>query len=974
MLPMPRIQMKSFVSITLVLCFCIMSKDVRGAGQGIEIQSDADGKFHYTDDFQRPKFLADAFCRNLSEQQWESGALTNAGPNRHRKLIYRFFGDQAISELAVTVVQSSNAANLGGVTTLALSRNGLDWETVDSSAAQPAEANGFQNGVLQAPAEKKALFLGGSELWICVTMDNHSGLAGNISNYVRGISVALEVKGDAAAAAADGDHAQWNAVRQAGQWQEISLDVADRRMQSPPHYYEDLDGYLAAQDQVPGLKTADAAGMIFARKWHLPGRYPVSFAGFVQCGAGALAARITALTSENASRRVEIRWDGIAVKTIDTGSFFEQEKTFYVAMTCSTPGLHELRIVPLDQQPVTITSIHLAGGRDLHWAAKPAVPAGTLQITSASYLPDPLPPAASQTVEGTIKEQMLSLVFEELQNMLKGHEQFGALRLTVLNPNNFSLRIVKVYLNDKPIEASHVDFVKDSWDARGVVWYRVHPLTVPSKGGSEVYIRFRKRLEGREALVKLELENGQFLETSVVYERPSFMLDYITTGNDGRTLYVYVRPVGYGIPPLLEDLVLDTAVLDNVKWYGKDWQSRMVLAVAELPKPLEMLNCHIVAVNAEDGTTAAAGYRVMKNIFPRSSVYVPLEDLAKYHMNIQTWYEKPLEQCEKYQVYTSSIEPYYLDLHERVIGVYGPDEPDAHDNQGGGWEKGLGWWARQLSEAGWQAMVQRYSPHTATWLIMDGTTRPLNWFVYGQMADTSCFDPYPVTYYGADHAYVRESLQLARLAGLPRRMFGCLEAYGWRSGQGVPGDARGPVPGEYRQNVVQALGCGMKGLNSWVYPNRFGGWEGNEAFAAVVTAMNQIIEKIEQELLLATPVDWAVSDAGTVMTGTVKQELAPKDRVWVGGLLSGPDTLILAVANHIPASKTAPEVIEPAKNVTITVDLPEYLRGLKAYEVLPDGLHELGCQEKAGKLLLFLNEITDGRVFILKKNEIPPSN
>ena len=47
------------------------------------------------------------------------------------------------------------------------------------------------------------------------------------------------------------------------------------------------------------------------------------------------------------------------------------------------------------------------------------------------------------------------------------------------------------------------------------------------------------------------------------------------------------------------------------------------------------------------------------------------------------------------------------------------------------------------------------------------------------------------------------------------------------------------------------------------------------------TRLNKLIEHIEDELLLATPIDLASSDAGVVPTGVVNDERWPKERVWV---------------------------------------------------------------------------------------------
>ena len=203
-------------------------------------------------------------------------------------------------------------------------------------------------------------------------------------------------------------------------------------------------------------------------------------------------------------------------------------------------------------------------------------------------------------------------------------------------------------------------------------------------------------------------------------------------------------------------------------------------------------------------------------------------------------------------------------------------------------------------------------------------------------------------------------------------MFGCMEAFGWGKGQGVPAGARGPSPAEYRQNIVQAIGSGMKGLTSWVYVSGAGGWELDDACRQEIAQVNKLIQHIENELLLGTPIDLASTNAGQTMTGIVssngnRDESWPKQRVWAGALLSGPDAMVIAVAHHIPASKPDPPVIDPARDVTITVTLPDFLNKVKAFEVTPAGLTPFPVTIQPGTALLKLEAIESGRVFVLRR-------
>ncbi len=252
------------------------------------------------------------------------------------------------------------------------------------------------------------------------------------------------------------------------------------------------------------------------------------------------------------------------------------------------------------------------------------------------------------------------------------------------------------------------------------------------------------------------------------------------------------------------------------------------------------------------------------------------------------------------------------------------------------------------------------------WRSPSSTVRPLNWAVYGQFGDLNGFDPYPVTYYGADHAYVRESLSFVRQCGAPTPLYAILECYGWSKGQGVPSKARGPLPEEYRQNIVQSIGAGMKGLSSWVYSAGAGGWQLNDAFAQEITKMNQLIEHIEGDLLLGVPVDLVTCDVDDVPTGTVDNERWPKPRVWAGSLLCGPDTVVIAVVNHIPASRPEPPEIDPTQNVRIECRLPDFMGGAVVTEVTEDGLQPFPCSQEEKTVILKLDSIRSGRVFRLR--------
>jgi len=676
-------------------------------------------------------------------------------------------------------------------------------------------------------------------------------------------------------------------------------------------------------------------------------------------------ARITVRCTKESSRKMNVLWDGKILHTFDVASYFDTDRAFFAQIAGNQrAGIHELRIAGTDLGAILVREISLAGQGQLSWVEKPSLPAGgELKVLSAYYMPDPAPPADSQAVEGRHKTQEVGLIITGMQRLYKEHGDFGALRVVVRNSSSVPVRISDLRLNGKSVEHSYVDFVKSEWDAPGVVWYRIRPRTLAPHQCAQVYIRFRHRPLGDRAKVTVYSENAPSVRVDILYRQPEVVIDYVTTDESMKILYVYARRYAEDGGEIT-GLVLDGQPLDDVTIYGPDYPGNVALVVARLSRTLQPGSYHVVGLQRANRPVIAAQFRVLPFFFPRSSIHVPPKLCEEMHMNLAMWHEQSLETCTKYDLLTTSGGVF--DLHRHVAYVMGPDEPDAHDNRGGGYARGLGYHARRLAHSGWQELIQRFAPDAATWIIMNGTVRPLNWCVYGQFADISCFDPYPVTYYGADHAYVRESLSYARQCGAPNRMYACLEAYGWSEGQGVPGGARGPIPAEYRQNVVQAIGVGMKGLTSWVHSAGAGGWQINAPCKREIAECNALIEQIEDKLLLGTPVDLASSDAGLVSTGVVGDEEWPKERVWVGSLLCGPDTIVVAAVNHIPASKPEPPDSQPAQDVTITVNLPDFLTEVEAFEATADGLLPFDCTLADGQALLHLEAIESGRVFVLR--------
>lgn len=936
-------------------------------GQGILIRPDADGQFEYVDDFTTPKFVKDAFTSNLSKDSWRKGSIVNAGPNEGRTLIYRFYGDRSITGLDVRISQRA-ASSLGGSNRLSLSSNGLDWTMVADSGEQGNNGS-WQGKPLTVPPEMAAKFVGLTKVnvWVRVVMTNTCGSKTSISNIINNVKVSL-VLGAKADAAEDPQAAKrelWDKLTHTAGYMDISIDSSDRASQVGPRYYEDIDGLLYPPGGNRHLATDRTAGFDIHFTYRKDARSPVAMAVFAKTAKtnGPLMAKITVHSGRLASRKMKVLWDGKVLAIFDIADFFDARKSFFVEIPGpQTDAVHELRIAAGDYRLIRVKKITIIGKGSLQLVERPRLPAGgSLEVLSAYYMPDPRPVADSVAIQS------------HLLPLYERHAEFGGVRVVLMNRGPVAVRIDQtLLLNGRPIEQSYVKF-GGPWAARGVVWYRLRPRLIGPGRCAQLYIRFRRRPAGRHAEITIPLTNGEPVRVKIPYDDPGLSIDYATTGKQADVLYIYARRSPGSTPGNITAVRLDGKIIEDAVIYGPDFPGNIALIVARLSEPLKLYAHHMVGVKTASGMAIDARFRVLPFFFPRNSIETPPRLLKRYHMNLAMWWDKGFATCEKYDIMTTRTwRENIMKIHPRVAYYIGVDEPDGLDNRWGRNGRGLGHYAREVAETGWQELLERNSPRVASWIMTAKSSRPLNWAVYGQLADVFSTDPYPLHEnrpVEGDITFTRECLLQARRASAPHRFYATLEAFGFGGGSGVDKDDRPPLPAEYRQSAVQSIGCGIKGLLSWVYRAVDDGWEHDTVMGEEITNVNKLFEHIEDYLLIGTPIDLASNDAGLVPAGPAGNEKWRKDKVWTAAVLCGPDTIIVAAANHIRSSKSLPPKIEPAKNVTITVRLPDFLPKVDAFEATENGLVSFDCTVNGGKAYLKLASIESGRVFVLRKKE-----
>jgi hypothetical protein len=307
---------------------------------------------------------------------------------------------------------------------------------------------------------------------------------------------------------------------------------------------------------------------------------------------------------------------------------------------------------------------------------------------------------------------------------------------------------------------------------------------------------------------------------------------------------------------------------------------------------------------------------------------------------------------------------------------YNWDEPDCHD-----WSWGkelpamdrLGVLAEQIVLP--IIRVQRKNdPTTPTLILADGTFKPLNWYVYGQLADVYATDPY-VTLGGDQVEYARRVLEVARDASTPRPLIAVLWANGFefdKEHQNGPvtreGDTkfRAPSPEEERMMVFYSVGAGCRGVgyfcdfpeNEDMIKKSDGRWlhlSMNKPLYEEVGRINRDLAALAPYLSIGCPVPSIEGD----------------EKVYVGELMCGPDSVVVVVVNrdHYIAYNTRGEFAfhNTPRDVKVDIPLPAGFGKCVVQEVKGGSLVEAAGKVSGGRLKMKLDAVDSARAFVVSK-------
>lgn len=361
-----------------------------------------------------------------------------------------------------------------------------------------------------------------------------------------------------------------------------------------------------------------------------------------------------------------------------------------------------------------------------------------------------------------------------------------------------------------------------------VIWWRLRPNPLTQKSFGELLIRIREAPQ-KPIAIEAQLSNGETLKLTVPITPPIVRLEGLGFDADGK-IHVFLEFVGEPKtkPPKVTRVLLDGQDLTNkAKILAPNFWRNLCPIVIQPPKPLQFGSFHYLRVDTSLGS-AATVFRARNDFVPLGSYgYVTPKEYALNDCNLYVSFgalnKSQLDRLARYGLKgVSSLKegsPIKDNIgHSALWAYYLMDEPDARDYHVSDLphEKRVGSYAMEMVKRDWECY--RQDPSAFTFLTINLTYKPANWFVYGRIADVLNTDPYALLT-GWQMRQVFEVAETARLACAPTIMTITHQAV-WIEPTKKPSEAkypRMPFPEEVRIMMHYALAGGAKGLIAYIH-------------------------------------------------------------------------------------------------------------------------------------------------------------
>ncbi len=478
-----------------------------------------------------------------------------------------------------------------------------------------------------------------------------------------------------------------------------------------------------------------------------------------------------------------------------------------------------------------------------------------------------------------------------------------------------------------------------------VIWWRLLPRPLAPGMVGEVMVRLRNPLTEAGTLA-VSFDDGTSVSARI--DPDPHPLKIATIGfSDSRDRVFLVAESLDGAERQLARVLLDGRdVTAKCRLLAPGFIGGCSPVSLYLLEPLALGSYHTYTVVTSDGGRASACVRTLDAFVPLGSYgYSTLEDYARNGCNSYANFARSgeglldgmarLGMRGVSMIGDAPVEPYEV-KHPGLYAHYLMDEPDCGDYfQATELPHPLriGFLAPEIERRA--QTVREGNPTRPSFLTIDLTYKPANYYIYGPIADILNPDCYPLSI-GADATMVREVVETAVLAAGPRPVTFTFQ--GVMEGPRDPekfAQKRFPRPNfalEQRVMLYYAIGAGARGLFNYIHctENSPTNWSrGTGEFPDIWNEIGQVYRELEHVsplLALAHPTKLATSST---------------DKLWLRTLLCGEEAVLVAWVNDSYQQNRLGVRYQPLQDVRIKLpDLP-WLRNWKAHTVGPEGFAPL---------------------------------
>jgi len=579
-----------------------------------------------------------------------------------------------------------------------------------------------------------------------------------------------------------------------------------------------------------------------------------------------------------------------------------------------------------------------------------------LRIIDARWRPDANPFIRQQVWDGPIWSEGWQ---EEDQFYPKHFRPAGSLHVILANNASESQTLKLTHVDGEPI----AKVLTTPRQARRVVWQWIEPQTISPGGWTECVVRLRT-VPTKDVKLSFETDSGGIFDVVVPAKPPKIRIESVSFSPAIDRIYVYLRSLD-GSNFKAGTLRADRREMESCIWTASPVASGLMLVEAPLNPKWDYGSRHLIEVDVPGFGTQAISVRAWDCYFS-IGLFGPADresvvDAKTHGFNTYYWNSEPVldELGLNYIPYGLAGRPRTLQ-RTGALFYYNMDEPDAHDVSKA--SESVPYMDRLGINASLEVIPRireqrEKDPTTLNMLLVDNTYKPLNWYVYGQIADVFATDPY-VPLGGEQIERVPYSLATAHDAAAPRPLVAVIWA---TAGTNHKWGRRFPTVEEERMMAFYALGCGAKGIGYFADYEQNGEGEGlravsdNKPLWEEIGKINADIRVLAPYLSIGCPIAWS----------------GDTNRAWVRAIMCGRDHIVAIAVNkmHHIGFNTSTEFAWhfPVKNVTMSIPLPQHFANCRVQEVVNGTLVTASGKIEKGKLQLSLDKLDTARAFVITR-------